>query len=413
MPRSTVNPGRLAALQVLLAVDRGEHAEDALARLAPAADAPPTDEKRPRSVSVSDRMLAWNLVFGVLRTRSALDSILEQAARRRVQNLDPEVCAVLRLGIYELRRTRVPPHAAVDQAVEMCRSTKAAHAGGFVNAVLRNQERFDPDAEARLGHPAWLLARWRARYGPEADRWMEANNEPPPTWIVATEDPAGVSRAFQHAGHTLVPGEAGTFRLPERSGRIDELPGFTEGRWWVMDPAAVAVADLVPPGGRVLDTCAAPGGKSFRIASRGAQVLATDTDATRLARVVEGAARLGQFVDTRVHDWTSGAIDGTFDAVIVDAPCTGLGTLRRHPDIRWRRQAADIVTAAHRQWKILQNAARTVKSGGALVYAVCSPEPEEGRLIAERLGWPIEAVYDNAPAVDGADVFWGCRMRAP
>ncbi|MFN7147128.1 MAG: RsmB/NOP family class I SAM-dependent RNA methyltransferase, partial [Myxococcota bacterium] len=400
--RSKVNPGRNAALQALLAVDRGEHAEDALARLAPA--------------DTADRALAWHLVLGVLRNRSALDGIIQQAAKRSTKNLDPEVLAALRLGVFELRRTRVPPHAAVDQAVEACRAAGAGHAAGFVNAILRNQDRFDPDEDGRLGHPLWLVHRWRNRYGPDADRWMEANNAPAPVYLVAKEDPAGVAREFQHRGLPLTPVTDGLFRLPEGAGAIEELPGFGEGRWWVMDPAALAVADLVgeiAPGTEALDTCAAPGGKSFRLASRGARVFATDLDETRLERVSDGAERLDLPVWAELHDWTVAPLPRTFPIVLVDAPCTGLGTLRRHPDIRWRRRPEDITAATERQWSILRNAARCVAPGGVLVYAVCSPEPEEGPEIARRLGWPIEEVFDNAPALGGEDVFWGCRMRAP
>ncbi|MDP2311488.1 MAG: transcription antitermination factor NusB [Pseudomonadota bacterium] len=400
--RSKVNPGRAAALNALLAVERGEHAEDALARLAPRDPA--------------DRGLAWHLVLGILRNRPAIDAIVQQAAKRTTKNLDPEVLAALRMGVFELRRSRVPPHAAVDQAVEACRALGAPHAAGFVNAVLRNQGACEPDADARLGHPAWLVHRWRRRYGAGADVWMEANNEPAAVYIVAKEDPAGVSREFQHRGIALAAVGNGLFRLPEGAGAIEDLPGYAEGRWWVMDPAAAAIADLVgefPEGAEILDACAAPGGKSFRLASRGARVHATDVDAARLERVQEGAERLDLPVWGQVHDWTAGPLDRVFPLVLVDAPCTGLGTLRRHPDIRWRRRQEDIAAAATKQWTILQNAARCVAPGGAIVYAVCSPEPEEGVDIAKKLGWRIEATFDNAPALGGEDVFWGCRMRRP
>jgi 16S rRNA (cytosine967-C5)-methyltransferase len=388
-------------VRALIEIERGEHAEDALARLAPADPA--------------DRALAWHLVLGVLRNRSALDAIIQQAAKRTTKNLDPEALAALRMGVFELRRSRVPPHAAVDQAVEACRALGAGYAAGFVNAVLRHEGEYDPDPDARLGHPAWLVARWRERYGAAADTWMQANNEPAAVYLVAKEDPSGVAREFQHRGIPLTP-VGDVFRLPEGAGAVEGLPGFEEGRWWVMDPAALAIADLVgdvAPGAEVLDTCAAPGGKSFRLASRGARVFATDLDDARLARVQEGAERLDLAVWAEAHDWTAGPLPRKFPTVLVDAPCTGLGILRRHPDIRWRRQASDVTAASHKQWTILQNAANCVEPGGALVYAVCSPEPDEGVRVAERLGWSVEQVFDNAPAVGGEDVFWGCRMRAP
>lgn len=401
MAKPRVNPGRVAAVQVLLAVEDGEHVEDALARLAPA--------------DAADRALAWNLALGVLRRRSGLDAILVKAARRALRTVDPVTLAVLRMAIYERRFTRVPAHATVDQAVEVAKAAGVGHAAGFVNAVLRHQDGFDASHEEWLGHPPWLQARWRARHGAAADVWMEANNKPAPVYLVAKEDPAGVARDFQHRVVGLTPVGGDVFQL-QGPGAIPELPGFAEGRWWVMDPAAVAVADLVgecPPGTEVLDACAAPGGKSFRLAARGLQVTATDVDAGRLARVREGATRLGLALTTDVHDWVSGPRKGTFDVVLVDAPCTGLGTLRRHPDIRWRRHLHDVTAAASRQRAILANAAQVVRPGGVLVYAVCSPEPEEGAEVVRRLGWPIEASFDNAPGLEGQDVFWAVRMRRP
>lgn len=401
-PRSRPNPGRVAAARALLAVDAGEHAEEALARLAPADPA--------------DRALAWSLVFGVLRRRPELDAAITTVARRAVRNLDPGVLATLRVGTYERRHTRVPPHAATAQAVEVARALSLAHAAGFVNAVMRRVAEVEVPPDARLGHPEWLAARWRARYGAAADAWMAANNQPAPLWIVARDDAAGVARAFQHQGVTAVPHALPGVLRVEGGGPVPELPGFAEGRWWVMDPAAVAVADLVTPlapGDRVLDACAAPGGKSFRLASRGAAVTATDLDAERLGRVREGAARLGLPMETLVHDWSVGPLDGAWDAVLVDAPCTALGLLRRHPDIRWRRRPEDIPAAALRQRRILAHAARCVRPGGALVYAVCSPEPEEGPEVVATLGWTVEAVHEDAPATDGRDAFWGARLRAP
>jgi 16S rRNA (cytosine967-C5)-methyltransferase len=203
------------------------------------------------------------------------------------------------------------------------------------------------------------------------------------------------------------------FRLPARAGRVDNLPGYAEGRWWVMDPAAVAVADLVPDVPIVLDTCAAPGGKSLRLAARGIRVQATDLDATRLDRLVENANRVGLHVEPRVHDWSVAPMPGQWPAVIVDAPCTALGLVRRHPELRWRRTEADVRAAHERQKRILRNAATVVAPGGTLVYAVCSPEPEEGPDVAAVLGWKMEAGFANEGNPDGADVFWACRMRKP
>ncbi|MFZ5480293.1 MAG: RsmB/NOP family class I SAM-dependent RNA methyltransferase [Myxococcota bacterium] len=393
-----LNPGRLAAVRALIAVEDGEHVEDALAKLAPQ--------------DPGDRALAWHVALGVLRNRSALDAAIREGARRAPWTLDPPVLAALRVGLFELAHSRTPPHAAVDQAVEACRAAGAPHASGLVNAVLRRPP-YTPTPEEALGHPDWIVARWRARYGEAADAWMAANNQPAPVFVVAKEDPAGVARDFQHRGLALTPVGEGVFRLPEGAGAIEALPGYEEGRWWVMDPAAVAVADLVGEAVEVLDACAAPGGKSFRLASRGARVFATDVDEARLARVQEGAERLDLPVWAEVHDWTKGPLARVFPAVLVDAPCTGLGTLRRHPDIRWRRKPEDVARNADRQRVILANAARCVAPGGVLVYAVCSPEPEEGADVAATLGWPEEARFVNAPALAGEDCFQAFRLRRP
>ena len=396
-----VSPGRISAARALLDIEAGARAEEALAAHAPADGA--------------ERAFAWNLTLGVLRARPELDAVIERVARRPLYTLEPMVRALLRAGIWELRYSRVPPHAAVDQAVEASRRLRVGHAAGFINAVLRRQGGVEVDGG--LGHPDWLRRRWEGRYGAEAARrWMEGNNRPAPIHLAAKEDPAGVSREFQHRGLTLTPAGASLFRLPPGAGAIPELPGYAEGRWWVMDPAAAAVADLIPAdAGRALDCCAAPGGKSFRMLSRGLSVVATDGSAERLARVREGAARLGFGADrlsVAAHDWERGPLSDKFPAVLVDAPCTSLGLLGRHPDIRWARQEGDIAALAGRQRAILRHAAACVAPGGALVYAVCSPEPEEGPEVVASLGWPVEAVFSNAPT-GGEDAFWACRMRCP
>jgi 16S rRNA (cytosine967-C5)-methyltransferase len=377
-------------VRALLAVEEGQNADEALARLVPADPA--------------DRALAWNVALGALRNRAALDAGIVAAARRAVWTLDPPVLAVLRAALYELTFTRTPPHAAVDQAVELTRALHAGHAAGFVNAVLR-RARVPTEGDVALGFPEWLVARWRARIGSEAlAAWARACAEPAPVHVVVKDDPAGVASAFQKAGVVVTPVAEGVFRLPPRAGRVDALPGFAEGRWWVMDPAAVAVADLVPDVPVVVDTCAAPGGKSLRLAARGRR---------RLDRLRENTARLGLPVEARVHDWAAGPLAGAWPAVLVDAPCTALGLVRRHPELRWRRVEADIRAAQARQLAILRNAALAVAPGGCLVYAVCSPEPEEGEEVARSLGWACEAVFRNEGNAEGADVFWACRLRRP
>jgi len=376
------SPARVAAALALVKVDQGAHVEDELARLAPA---------DPR-----DRGHAWFLALGVLRHRASVDAALRPLLKRPLGGLDPEVRAVLRLGTFEKLHGRAADHAVVHESVDVVKAIGGARASGLVNAVLRKVRPVPLSDEESLEHPSWLLARWTARYGHQATQaWARANNEPAPVSVV-TADPslqaslseAGVQTEPVQLGERVLPG---VLRLVGPEGPITALPGFDEGRFWVQDPAAVAVADLVlgdapAEGLRVLDACAAPGGKTFRLLSRGAQVTAVDNVGARLQRIREGLARLGLTATLRHHDWTQGPLPdagGPFDAVLVDAPCTGLGTVRRHPEIRWRRQLVDVLSMPELQGTILESAATHVAPGGRLIYAVCSPEPEEGEGVVQ------------------------------
>jgi 16S rRNA (cytosine967-C5)-methyltransferase len=396
-----------------MAVEEGAHAEDVLADVAPQHDA--------------DRGLAWHLTLGVLRRRGEVDAMLRTALRQPLGELDPEVRAALRIGAFERMFSRTPAHAAVDQAVEVAVALGAGRARGLVNAVMRRAKVPEAHTPAdALNHPAWLIQRWTERYGEEATRrWCEANSTPPPL-VIATKDPEGAwTQAMVDEGVSLHPVTVGdvaldnAFRLEGATGRVDQLPGFEEGAWWVQDAASIFMSDLVPAGaGRVLDACAAPGGKSFRLAARGATVFAADVSERRLEKMGQSVRRLGLSVRYRQHDWTISSLDDAsdFDAVIVDAPCTGLGVVRRHPEIRWRRGPFDPAGAAERQRLILKRSACHVRPGGVLVYVVCSPEPEEG---AEVVDWfvkhhpefTVEETRYTAPPTADEDAFYGVRMR--
>jgi len=396
-----VNPGRLAAARALIAVEGGAHAEDVLAASA---------------VPERDRALAWTLALGVLRRRGVIDAALGRHLRQPVERLDPPLRAALRVGAWELGFGRARPDAVVHQAVEVARASGGARGSGLVNAVLRRVAEAPPatDADPAVDLPPWL----QARLGPWTD-WLRLCQAPAPTCAImrTVEDlpPAGATPAPAVAGGRAV---QGAWLLPGEGGAIPSREGFAEGRWWVMDPAACAVADLAheaAPGAPVLDACAAPGGKSFRLASRGHPVLAVDQSAERLARVREGAQRLSLTVNTAVHDWSTGPHPdlARFPLVLVDAPCTGLGTIRRHPEIRWRRAPSDPAAMAVRQRQILQAAAAHVAPGGALVYAVCSPLPEEGEgVIAGLRGWSVERAWASAPPAGDEDAFQAFVLRA-
>jgi 16S rRNA (cytosine967-C5)-methyltransferase len=409
------NPARVAGVRVLAAVDAGERLEEALSRMAP-----------PQG---PDRALAWNLALGVLRHRAEIDAAIGALAARPVEALDPVVRAALRMGFFELGFSRVPAHAAVDGAVSACRDAGAGRAAGLVNAVLRRWESA-PEATSRqrLDHPEWLLQRWEARFGAEAAAaWARRSNEPAALSIAVVPEAGDLATDFAARGLALEAAVAGGRPVPAAflvrgdAGPVPGLPGFAEGKWWVQDPAATAVADLVGGcrGMRVLDACAAPGGKSFRVAASGADVLAVDREAGRLRLVEEGAARLRLRVATATHDWESGPLAGSeeaFDAILVDAPCSGLGTLRRHPDIRWHRQPGDLARNAARQAAILRAVVPALRPGSLLVYAVCSAEPEEGDgvirgFLASHQDFVLEETFTTAPPSGDEDGFFAARMR--
>lgn len=404
---TTASPARVAAVRALLDVEGGPaHLEDALERALP-----------PGRGANPDRELAWFLAYGVQRRRSHVDAAIRAHVTRPLADLDPAVLATLRVGAFEALFARTRPHAVVHQAVEVAKAVGAGRAHGLVNAVLRKVRPVDLTRSERLDHPAWLVDRWDARHGAAAtEAWCLANGEVPPLFLVGlpgAEPPADGVPAT--AGGVPVPD---VWRLPAQDPA--RRPDFD--RFWVQDAAAVAVADLVGPveGARVLDACAAPGGKTLRLLSRGAAaVLAADRDLGRLRRVAEAVERRGwsERVTVRTVDWTAPPEDlgPPFDAVLVDAPCSGLGTVRRHPEIRWRRVEGDLARAAGLQSTIVRAAARRVRPGGVLVYGVCSAEPEEGPAVVEGFlaahpEFRLDRTLSTAPPVDGEDAHFGARL---
>ncbi len=411
---SKLNDGRLAAIQALLSVERGRHGEDALA------------DGLGSMSSTQDKALAWFLTLGVLRRRSHVDAALRPLLRQPLDGLDAPVRAILRCGAYERLYARTPPHAVVHQFVEAAPRLQVGRAKGLINAVLRRVTAPDGLSRAEhLDHPDWLVERWTSRYGRDAvDRWCEQNNEPPPLSIVTRSD--GDTDRLRAAGVELSPVVLRgaeiprCFRVVGHQGSPTALPGFAEGWWWVQDPASVIAADElgVQPGELVLDACAAPGGKAFRMTSQGGAVRAIDVEPDRLRLLSESAERLGYAIPVRAHDWAVGPIAETrrFAAILLDAPCTALGTARRHPEVRWRRVPDDIPAQAKRQSRILAHVSDAVAPGGRLVYSVCSPEPEEGvgvidRFISENDDFEVEATGGTAPPEHDEDAFWFARLR--
>lgn len=353
-----------------------------------------------------DAALASELVLGTLRRQLALDAVIEKNAQRSMDRLERDVRPLLRMGAYQLiYLDRVPARAAVHETVELCKASGLGRAAGLANAVLRSIAR-DPTVPLpeepleRLSieesHPLWLVRRWTARLGfEEAAALCRANNQPAPLSLrvnLRRNTPAQLLARLraERPDATIESGQfAQTAIALQGAGPPGALPGYREGAFQVQDEAAQLVGCLVSPaeGAAVVDVCAAPGGKSCHLAEQGASVLAMDLAARKLKRVESEAARLGLDLCCVAADGRDPlpVADRSQAGVLVDAPCSGLGTLRRHPELRYRRTVEDLSRLADLQWEILARGARAVAPGGTLVFAVCSSEPEEGLAHRERL----------------------------
>jgi 16S rRNA (cytosine967-C5)-methyltransferase len=381
-----------------------------------------------------DVALLTELVLGVLRRRAILDHVLAAVASRPVASIDPPVVTALRIGAYSLLLLdRVPDFAAVDTAVELARGAGARAAAGFVNGVLRRIAREGsallPAApvEGDVGglalfrsHPAWWTKRLVDRAGWEtADAILAANNEPAPA--VLAEAAEGLASRLAEEGVVTEPGSFLPAALRVVSGVPQTTRVFRDGGFWIQDEASQLVPRLFadPIGPRVGDLCAAPGGKTLALAARlpeGGFVVAADRSISRLGRVSRNVARvrargvLPVALDLGAEDL---ALTGPLDDVLVDAPCTGTGTLRRHPEIRWRLRPDDVESLAGRQSRLLDRAATLVRPGGRLVYSVCSIEPEEGPGVVARFlkthpefaaGDPRDGLPPEAHGLVGSDL---------
>jgi 16S rRNA (cytosine967-C5)-methyltransferase len=369
------SPARRAAAALLDAVIlRHRSLEEAL-------DALPTDGKPHRvrgkgearpgaAVSPRDKAAAHRIAAAVLRRAGSIDSVLEPFLRKEPPDT---VRNALRIGAAELLLLGTPAHAAVGSAVDLVPAPFA----GLVNAVLRKVAEAGPaaleglDAE-RLDTPGWLWTAWHAAYGP-AVRGIAAAHR-----VEAPLDLSLKPGAAAPEGGEALP--TGTVRYPAGT-RVMELAGFAEGAFWVQDAAAALPARLlaVRPGERVVDLCAAPGGKTAQLAAAGAGVTAVERDPKRAARLRENLARLqlpAEVVVTDAVQWDAGG--ALFDAVLLDAPCSATGTIRRHPDVPFLKRAKDVPAMAELQRSLLAAAAKRLAPGGRLVFATCSLQAEEG-----------------------------------
>jgi len=325
----------------------------------------------------------------VLRRQRELDSTLE------LDRADPRLHDVLRLGAYQLRwLTRVPSHAAVSTSVELARETVGEGSTGYVNHSLRRLTGagFRVSA-AGSSHPDWLVQRWKNQFGPaETERLIAWNDAKPElTLQPARWDRETLASRLRDAGLdvTAAPFGAGLrigLTPGTRHPATRDLPGYSEGGWIVQDPAHSLVARFaaIPSGEQVYDACAAPGGKAVALEAAGARVLAGDARHERIGRLADTTRRAGVAIRSVAANLEAAPLrPASVAAVLVDAPCTATGTIRRHPDARWRLSSNVFARMAERQQRLLAAAAALVRPGGLLIYATCSLEPEENEQVVE------------------------------
>jgi 16S rRNA (cytosine967-C5)-methyltransferase len=416
-----VSPARRAAFEILREVEAGAFSSILLAEYEP-------------QLKPADRALCHELVLGVLRWQLWLDKLVEHYAKRAVESLDLPVRIALRMGLYQLRfLTRVPASAAVNEAVNLVRSARVSSAAAFVNAVLRRAIReadFDPSTAVvdpleklaiETSHPRWLVERWARQFGvEEAAAFARANNRVPPTAFRV------VDRDFTDLENQLVlePSKVAenAWRVSDAASRLRELAA--EGKIYLQDEASQLVAQTVEiqPGERVLDLCAAPGSKTTLMALRAndsALIVASDRSPTRLNTVVKtGELQKLTSIKSVVLDATKSLPfdNSVFDRILIDAPCSGTGTLRRNPEIRYRISENDIHTLATQQKLFLQNATRVLKPGGQLVYSTCSVEREENEqvidaFLAANAKFQLTKTTRTWPHREGSDGFFIASLR--
>ncbi|MFL5638201.1 MAG: 16S rRNA (cytosine(967)-C(5))-methyltransferase RsmB [Gemmatimonadaceae bacterium] len=415
---SGVTAARAVAAEILVDLRRGEFLDQ-------------TFERRIVPLDARDRRWTRELVYGMLRRRAEIDAILSERVRGGLARLDPDVIDLLRLGVYQLMNMgSVPAYAAIAQTVELAKRRHGLGASKLVNAVLRRTDREREhlveatptdavDALAlKYSHPRWLIARWIERWGEQdTERLLALNNSEAPVIIrpygivreqlEAMMEAAGVHVAEAPFARDSIGISGGT--------TFTELGAFKKGLFFVQDPAATLVTDYaaIPTGATVADLCAAPGGKALELTRSADVVVAADKSFARLQRLLANQRRLESTnILPFVGDARAPAVRPV-DAVLIDVPCTGTGTFRRHPDARWRIKVSDIAVMSALQKTILRAAAQVVRPDGILVYSTCSLEPEENdaqvdSFLAENLNWILEPPPEGSVAPELLD---GGRLR--
>jgi 16S rRNA (cytosine967-C5)-methyltransferase len=384
----SVSPARAAAYEILLRVEREDSYASELLHSARCAE-----------LTATDHGLATELVMGVLRWRSSLDSLVGEASSQRVEKLDAEVLAALRLGAYQLGwLDRIPARAAIYESVELVKRARKRSAAPFVNAVLRKMAECQTSFQAHLdsiksanspsaladvsAHPAWMTERWMSQFGLDIARKICTHDQSIPKTTIRLRDTMAEDE-LRRSRVELEPGRFLSKARRVRSGDITKTSACREGRVVIQDEASQLVAALVGKGNRILDCCAAPGGKTGAIADHNptAFIMAAELHPHRadLLRKRITATNV-EVVTTDVCELPSA---DPFDRVLVDVPCSGTGTLARNPEIKWRLKPADLADLRFRQLSILEAAMKQLAPGGRLIYSTCSLEKEEDESIVE------------------------------
>lgn len=375
-------PSRQAALKILEDVlHRDRSVDEAMVGL---------DALEPR-----DRAFARLTALTVLRRMGQLDDLIARFLDKPPQGRTRRILSVLRIGLAQMLFLETAPHAAVDSTVELARAAGMAKLAGLTNAVMRRASRegaaiLAKQDAGRLNTPDWLWSDWVAQFGEDTARRIAlAHLDEPPTDLSVPKEAAQWAEKLE--GNPLAPM---TLRL-RKPGDVTKLPGFSEGAWWVQDFAASLPVQLLGDvaGKRVIDLCAAPGGKTAQLIAAGARVTAVDRSKPRLKRLQENLDRLSQSAEIVSADATTWRPDQPTDAVLLDAPCSATGTLRRHPEIAYRRGPEDVAKLAALQQRLVKAAAEMLAPGGTLVIATCSLQAAEG-----------PALFEAASALGGLEV---------
>jgi len=411
----SISPARTAAFDILLQVEK----EDAYASEL-------LHSSQYATLSAENHGLATQIVMGVLRWRSQLDSALAPFSKWPLTKLDAEVLTTLRMGAYQLMRLdRVPAHAAVHESVELVKRSRRTSATGLVNALLRKVDaaaKPQPysledqpslvsngvtprELAALYAHPEWLVARWSSHFGMDTARAICAANQQVPATTLRIRDLSSNAAPFDFVGEDvrISPGSLLSSARRVESGDITKTQAFRTGRVVIQDEASQLVALLVGRGSRILDACAAPGGKTLILAERNpdASVVAVDLHPHRTRLLAERVNAPNVAIIT--GDLRALPVGEKFDRILVDAPCTGTGTLAQHPEIKWRLEAKSIPQLQQLQIELVLAALRHLQDGGTLLYSTCSLEAEECEQVVERV------LQDPAVSAQGLEI---CDLKA-